>query len=109
MVQASTENVEAILAKGARRADDLPSQDPVNPRVAHTVVEDGSWVSDDVGQEYFAGLLLFSKSDSEDSDDGVFYATLAAGLTSNQIRMHHAIYHCFATKFGQFPITNAGR
>lgn len=94
-------NVEAILAKGGQRADKATGY--VNPRVLHAVFEDGSWVTDGVAQEYFAGLLLSSRSDSADADDGMYYAGIVAGLTSNQIRIHHAIYRCFAANCTEYP------
>lgn len=81
----------------------------VNPRVLQAVFEDRSWVSDEVGQEYFAGLLLSSGSDGADADDGVYYAAMVAGPTSNQIRLHHAIYHCFASNVTDYPETNEAR
>ncbi|WP_353713509.1 hypothetical protein [Arthrobacter sp. K5] len=66
-------------------------------------------MSDEVGQEYFAGLLLSSGSDGADADDGVYYAGIVAGLTSNQIRLHHAIYRCFASNVAEYPESNEAK
>ncbi|WP_154793418.1 hypothetical protein [Occultella kanbiaonis] len=84
------ENFKRILERAARRK---PSGDSgVHPRVAHEVLDAGSWVNDDVQQEYLAGLLNSARS-PDGQDDGMAYlARIAANMTALQTRVHNAIY-----------------
>jgi hypothetical protein len=64
----------------------------VHPKVVHEVFERGSWTSDDVAQEYLAGLLCSSRTPSGDDEEGAYLAGIVAGMTATQIRLHHALY-----------------
>lgn len=68
----------------------------MSPRVVFEVLTEGGWASDEVQQEYLAGMLISSRSASGNDDTGVYYTKLASGLTISQARMHHAIYSALA-------------
>jgi hypothetical protein len=56
------------------------------------LIENASWVDDDLQQEYFAGLIVREVSDS---DEGLFYSRIVSGLTASQIRLHFLIYRAY--------------
>jgi hypothetical protein len=76
----------------SERADDGES---VHPRAAKELIHEASWISDDIHQEYVAGLLVGSRSPDGSNDDGVYYARIISGLTSSQVRLHYAIYSAY--------------
>lgn len=64
----------------------------VSPRLLHKVLDDGSWIDDDVAQEYLAGILVGSRTRDSSNEDGVYMAHVVSTLTAAQLRMHHAVY-----------------
>lgn len=100
------DNVLSIGEKVARRvgADAPDDGQSVPPRVFYEVLNEGSWISDDVQQEYLAGLLIASRTPLGKNDDGAYYARLVTGMTSNQIRFHHAIYDAILRQAQPFMI-----
>jgi hypothetical protein len=103
-------NAEKIARKAARKADPeqmaLPAA--VHPRVAHRVLDDGSFIDEDVMQEYLAGLLAGARTDAGDDDRAAYYVDIVASLPSAQVRLHHAIYSAVASagpqKFGRAQV-----
>lgn len=91
-------NLSAILSKVEARGIDDDGEYMVHPRIIHELFEEGTWIDDEVAQQYFAGLLVSSRSRDPYDDHGVFYARIISGMSANQIRMHHAIYHAYATE-----------
>lgn len=81
---------EKIQAR--RTSDAFDDEGQVHPKVVHEVFERGSWTSDDVAQEYLAGLLCSSRTPEGDDEEGAYLAGIVAGMTATQIRLHHALY-----------------
>src|ERR1044071_6299134 len=73
----------------ARRQND--SINVVHPRVLKAVIEDSSFVDDEVTQEYFAGLLATAMT-IPNSEDALTFLGLIRNLTATQIRLHHIYY-----------------
>jgi len=92
-------NAEKIAQKAARKAglEGMASPGAIHARVAHRVLEDGSYVNDDVMQEYLAGLLAGSRTERGNDDRAAYYVDLIATLPAAQVRLHHAIYSALAT------------
>ncbi|WP_353707545.1 hypothetical protein ABRQ22_16770 [Cellulosimicrobium sp. ES-005] len=86
------ENFARILQRVSRRSEPMPDGEAVHPRVAHEVLDAGSWINDDVQQEYLAGLLLTSRSPGGADDSGTYYAGIASRMTAAQTRLHFLIY-----------------
>ncbi|NKV95021.1 hypothetical protein GS938_20085 [Rhodococcus hoagii] len=85
-------NALKIAEKADRRLADDQGSGEVHMRVANKIIEDGSWISDDVHQEYMAGLVAVSRSDGGEDDSAFYYVDLISRLTSSQIRLHCAMY-----------------
>lgn len=87
-------NIRAILSKAEQKTDPttlLPSG-AVAPRVLAGVMNDGSFVMDELFQDYFGGVLLSSHSDSGLDDRASTYVQLLSRLSSYQIRTHYLLY-----------------
>lgn len=64
----------------------------VHPRVAQRIVEEASWLDDDVMRQYVGGLLAASRTPSGKEERGAYYVNLLGGMTAMQVKLHHAIY-----------------
>lgn len=89
-----------LLGLGEKISKRLPDESEpdgqgIHPRAAKVLLEEASWINDDLHQEYLAGLFISSRSPDGVSDDGVYYARIIAGLTASQIRMHYGIYSAY--------------
>lgn len=87
-------NILGIGEKIHSRIGDEPTtgDEKVHPRVAKALIEEGSWIDDDVAQEYFAGIMLSARhTDGKEADDA-YYGRLAASLGPDHIRLHHLAY-----------------
>lgn len=73
-------------------SDPDPSDSTIHPRVAKALLEEGSWLDDEVAQEYFAGMLIGASKDATSEGDNAYFARLAASLSSDQLRLHHIFY-----------------
>jgi hypothetical protein len=73
----------------------------LHPRVAKVLIEEASWISDNLHQEYLAGLLLDSRNADGDSDDASYYAGIVARLTTSQVRLHFGVYSAYAGTFSE--------
>lgn len=97
MVEFRMRNVGRIVDRAARKlGDEADEPGEVPPRVAQRIVEEASFVDDDVMQEHFAGLLACSRTEDGRDDRAVYLTNVVANLTRNQVRLHHAIYSSIA-------------
>jgi len=79
---------KAVLKLGPKM--DLPGAVP--PKVLKGILDDGSFVDDDLTQEYFAGVLASSRSNVQRDNRGVSFIALLNGLSNYQIRAHYIFY-----------------
>jgi hypothetical protein len=92
-------NVATIFSKAARKVSASgEGLGPVNPRVLRTVIEDGSYASDEVTAEYFAGLLASSARNGGD-DRAVMLLSIVRELSTAQLRLHHLFYSFLRVKY----------
>jgi hypothetical protein len=72
------------------REVDIPGE--VAVRVMKGLMDDGSYIEDEVGGEYFAGVVAASRSANGSDDAGVTLIEIMNGLSSVQLRAHYALY-----------------
>lgn len=97
--QYRAENLLKIGEKAQRRlsdGDDPDVSDSVHPRVARAILDEGSWINDDLHQEYLAGLLVSARSKDGRSDRDAYLARMVAGLSAEQIRLHYLTINAYA-------------
>jgi len=88
-------NVKRI-AERADRKNRRPGSVP--PRVAHRVLEDGSYCEDEVMVDYLSGVLAGSRSEIGSDDRGVAWSSLITSMSSLQLRAHYLLYREWAAR-----------
>ncbi len=99
---------EKVSERRATQADlDGGAPRSVHPRLAAQMIEAGSWIDDDLHQEYFAGLIA---GETSGSDDGLFYTRVVSELTASQVKLHFLIYRAYEGSLAHFtePRFNSG-
>lgn len=91
------ENAFRIAEKANRRTPHPEIEDPaVHPRVVNDVFEEGSWIDNELQQEYLASLLVAAQSPGGVDDSMSYYIRIATSMTSQQTVLHNAIYSALA-------------
>lgn len=75
---------------------DLDDEEVVSPRVAHTIIDEASWIEDDLHQTYLAGLLVNARTRDANDDGAVYLTHLLSRLTADQVQLHYKIYRAYA-------------
>lgn len=83
-------NVQRVV----EAADQMTSSEPgsIPPRVAARIFEDAQWADEPMMAEYLSGVLASSRTPGGTDDRGVYWSSLAARLSSDQLRLHYMIY-----------------
>lgn len=97
------DNVRNIALRADRKAHGR--RGAVNPRVANRILDDGSYVDDEVMAEYYAGILASSKTPDGHDDMGQPWVALVAALSSAQIRLHYVLYRAWARELFDSPLS----
>lgn len=70
----------------------------VPPRVAAHLLEDGSWVEDELTAEYLSGVLAGSRTPDGSDDRGMVWAATVTGMSALEIRAHFLLYRAWAER-----------
>lgn len=94
LVERQVQNVERVFEKAAERLgkEGLDRPGGVPPRVLKEVMEGAAFCEDELGAEYFGGILASSKSDNPRDDRAASLAALVSRLSSYQLRCHYLMY-----------------
>ncbi len=94
LVERQVENVERVFEKAAGRLGEEGLERPggVPPKVLKEVIEGASFCEDELGAEYFGGILAASKLENQRDDRGATLAALVGRLSTYQIRSHYLMY-----------------
>ena len=79
-----------------------------NPRVAHILLEDGSYCDDEVMVDYLGGVLAASRTPTGRDDRAASWSNLITSLSSLQIRAHYLLYREWAARLHQVEGINLG-
>lgn len=95
--------VRNLLNIGRKAEQRLTTEDkanpkPLHPRYAKQLIDDASWIDDDLQQEYLAALLVAARR-SRKSEEAAYYSRIMGNLTPSQIRLHYSIYRAFRGTF----------
>jgi hypothetical protein len=94
------ENVGKIFQNAeAKLGDKLETEGSVPPKVLKNILQDGSYCHDDLGIEYFGGVLASSRTGVSRDDRGASFASLVGRLTAYQIRTHFFFYSLWKELF----------
>lgn len=84
---------EKAESKGAGRGER-----EVPPRVAHRLLEEGSYCDDELMVEYLSGVLAASSTPGGRDDRAVVWSDMVTGLSSLQVRAHFLLYREWAVR-----------
>lgn len=84
------------IAEAAERKGATEKDGEVNPRLAHKVLEEGSYFDGELSAEYFGGMLAGSKTPDGRDDSAVAWASMVSTMSSTQIRLHFILYREWA-------------
>ena len=85
--------VEKILASAYRKTKDIDDGKATNLRVAHDILQNGAFSTDEFVLEYFGGLLASSRSRDGWKDDATPFVDVVKSLSSSQLRLHYNMYN----------------
>jgi len=90
-------NINSILKKAATRIDKSKSDNSgsVDPLMVKDIVDYGSYIEDDLIQDYLAGLLICSKTTSDEDNSHISYAKALENMSRYQVRLHYLLYSVF--------------
>jgi hypothetical protein len=91
-------NVGKIVGRSEKKARESGRSGNVHPRVAHRVIEDGSFCDDAVMADYLGGVLAGSRTPSGRDDRAVVWSDLVTRLSAAQIRLHYLLYREWAIR-----------
>jgi hypothetical protein len=102
-------NVGAIIARAdAKSRDSVESRKVVNPRVAHVLLEDGSYCDDDLMIDYLGGVLAGSRTPHGLDDRAVAWSHVVTSLSTLEVRAHYLLYREWAARLHGLADLNLG-
>lgn len=100
LAQKRVETIARIFQTAQRRLGDRVDQaGTVPPKVLKSVLDEGSFASQDIEVEYFGGILASSRTESGRDDRGARLSKLIDRLSSYQLRSHYLIYSTIRAAF----------
>jgi hypothetical protein len=89
-------NVKRIAKVADRKSIASGRDGMVNPRLARSLLEEGSYCDDELMAEYLGGLLAGGRSPTGQDDRAVSWASLITSMSAIQIRLHFILYREWA-------------
>lgn len=86
-------NIGKIFSSAEKKLGDkvnTPGQVP--PKVLKTIMNEGSYSTDNLATEYFGGILASARTEHGRDDRGARLAKILDSLTTYQLRAHYLIY-----------------
>jgi hypothetical protein len=90
LVQRLNINLDSVFARALRKG--TGDSGSVDLRVSKELIEQAKTTEDAVSQEYLAGLLSSSKSNSPFNDRAISYIAILKQMSSIEVRLHYLIY-----------------
>ena len=87
------ETIDRIFQKArVKLGDKIENVGVVPPKVLKAVLDEGSFVNDDLAVEYLGGILASSRTECGRDDRGARIAKVVDALSTYQLRTHYLIY-----------------
>jgi hypothetical protein len=101
-------NARRILERAAAKSRSAHKNDMVNPRVAHVLLEDGSYCDDELMADYLGGVLVGSRAPQGRDDRAVAWSKVITSLSSLQVRAHYLLYREWAARLRIIAVYELG-
>lgn len=92
-------NVKKIFEAADRKNTITSTSHAVPPRVLQGILNEGSFFDDELGAEYFGGVLSSSKSGISRDDRGANINSVISRLSTYQLRAHYLFCSAFKLNF----------
>jgi hypothetical protein len=93
-------NLRRIFNRAAEKVDARQAlKGAVPPRILKYIVDEASYVDNELAAEYFSGLLAASKSDRPRDDRALTFLKLLTSMSNYEIRLHYILYSSFRETF----------
>jgi len=93
-------NIKRIFEVAHRQLGERIEEDgQVPPRVLKAVLEEGSFVEDELSAQYFGGVLAASRSKFDNDDRGTSFISIITKLSSYQLHLHFVAYSIMRKQF----------
>ncbi len=87
------ENVKRIAKYSIRMLGPrLEEPGSVPPRILRAVLDDGSFVDDELTAQYYGGVLASSRVSNARDDSSIVYTSILSRMSTYQIRTHYILY-----------------
>ena len=100
-------NVGRIMKRADIKSGD-EDRGTANPRVAHKLLEEGSYCDDEIMVDYLGGVLAASRTPSGRDDRAAAWSALVTDLSSLQLRAHFLLYREWAARLHGIEDINVG-
>jgi hypothetical protein len=91
VVQRRIENVNAIVEK-------IDQPGSIHPRMLERLINSGSYIEDDLTQQYFAGVMATSRTKDGKDDRGLYFLDLIGKLSHKDLKIHYILYSLLRKK-----------
>jgi hypothetical protein len=89
-------NLKNIFTKAEEKlGPDIERPGKVPPKVLKGILTEGYYCEDQIGAEYFGGVLASSRSEVGRDDRGTYFISLLGRMSTYQIRAHYIFYSTF--------------
>lgn len=93
------ENIGRVFKKTERKIGfQIEREGKIPPRVLKEILDEASFVDDELMATYFGGVLAASRSEVSRDDRGTTFIKLIARLSSYQVRAHYIFYTLWKKK-----------
>jgi hypothetical protein len=112
--QKRTENIGRIFQNAEKKlGNKLAFDGEVPPKVLKSIIDEGSYTSDELAVDYLGGILASSRTENGRDDRGASIAKTLNGLSTYQLRTHYLIYSTVKNIFSKSGLSaldgNSGR
>jgi hypothetical protein len=101
-------NVNRIVKSAERKSAGGQDGKIVHPRVAHGILDDGSYCDDELMADYYGGILASARTPDGRDDRAVSWSSLISGMSALQIRAHYLLYREWAARISPDAGLNLG-
>lgn len=102
------QNVGRVIQKADRKRGGREQAGSVPPRLAHRLLEEGSYCDDELMAEYLAGMLAGGQSTNGRDDRAVVWSAMVSSMSTLQIRGHFLFYREWAAALRERTDLNLG-
>lgn len=97
LVEKGAKNLGRIFeAMYEKLKDELDSDQEVNARVFKSVWDEGRFIDDAIGAEYFGGILASARTANGRDDSALPYTATISMMSSTELRLHYVVYSLVA-------------